>query len=61
MTGYVQYPTGWWQDRKGRMQPPGSFLDPSLRVIPAARAKTERPTPTKWARRWMATVRGLVT
>jgi len=32
MRQYVQKPAGWWQDSKGRMQPPGSFLDPSLRV-----------------------------
>jgi hypothetical protein len=29
-----QTPVGWWQDGKGRMQPPGSFLSPSLRVPP---------------------------
>src|SRR5208282_1796073 len=34
LTKYVQKPAGWWQDSKGRMQPPGSFLDPSLRVPP---------------------------
>jgi hypothetical protein len=27
-----QIPVGWWQDAKGRSQPPGSYLDPSLRV-----------------------------
>jgi hypothetical protein len=32
MTNYEQKPTGWWQDSKGRAQPPGSFLDPSLRL-----------------------------
>jgi len=56
--GYLQYPTGWWQDRKGRMQPPGSFLDPSLRVTSAASAETAHPSPMKWARRLMASVRG---
>ncbi len=29
---YLQPPVGWWQDAKGTMQPPGSFLAPSLRV-----------------------------
>ena len=24
MTKYGQKPAGWWQDNKGRMQPPGS-------------------------------------
>ena len=23
MTKYMQKPAGWWQDSKGRMQPPG--------------------------------------
>lgn len=32
MTKYVQKPVGWWQDAKGRAQPPGSFLDASLRI-----------------------------
>jgi hypothetical protein len=31
---YSQAPVGWWQDSKGRMQPPGSFLSPSLRIPP---------------------------
>jgi hypothetical protein len=34
MTKYVQKPTGWWQDSNGAMQPPGSYLDPTLRVPP---------------------------
>jgi hypothetical protein len=29
---YVQAPVGWWQDSRGRKQPPGSFLSPELRV-----------------------------
>ena len=29
---YAQAPMGWWQDSKRQMQPPGSFLSPSLRV-----------------------------
>lgn len=32
MTNYEQKPTGWWQDSKGRAQPPGSYLDASLRT-----------------------------
>lgn len=32
MTKYSQAPTGWWQDSKGRAQPPGSYADSSLRV-----------------------------
>jgi hypothetical protein len=33
---YAQEPVGWWQDHKGTMQPPGSYLDPSLRVTSAS-------------------------
>jgi len=40
MRQYVQKPAGWWQDSKGRMQPPGSFLDPSLRVPSALPRET---------------------
>ncbi len=29
-----QIPTGWWKDAKHRSQPPGSYLDPSLRRGP---------------------------
>lgn len=31
---YVQDPVGWWQDSRGQMQPPGSFVSASLRVLP---------------------------
>jgi len=31
---YVQDPVGWWQDSKGQMQPPGSFVSTSLRARP---------------------------
>src|SRR5579863_10772733 len=31
---YAQTPVGWWQDAKGTMQPPGSFLTPSRRLSP---------------------------
>jgi len=58
--GYLQYPTGWWQDGKGRMQPPGSFLDPSLRVTSVSPAETARPSSTTWARRLTAALRGRV-
>ncbi len=27
-----QIPVGWWKDAKHRSQPPGSYLDPSLRL-----------------------------
>ena len=27
-----QVPSGWWQDDKHVEQPPGSYLDPSLRL-----------------------------
>jgi len=30
----AQVPVGWWQDAKGRSQPPGSYLDPSKRLGP---------------------------
>jgi hypothetical protein len=33
-----QAPVGWWQDAKGRMQPPGSFLAPALRHPSEGRA-----------------------
>jgi hypothetical protein len=33
---YTQAPVGWWQDEKRNEQPPGSFLDPSLRRPPGA-------------------------
>lgn len=52
--GYMQYPTGWWQDRKGRMQPPGSFLDRSLRITPESSAEPARPSPMARARRLLA-------
>lgn len=29
---YVQAPTGWWTDADGVLQPPGSYLNPELRV-----------------------------
>ena len=56
----MQYPTGWWQDAKGRMQPPGSFLDRSLRITSTTSVETDRPSFTKWARRLLAALRGRV-
>lgn len=48
---YAPAPIGWWQDSKGRMQPPGSFSSPSLRVPPEDDAATEGvTTPTAAAR-----------
>jgi hypothetical protein len=29
---YVQAPSGWWTDGNGVHQPPGSYLNPELRV-----------------------------
>ena len=49
MRRYVQNPAGWWQDSKNRMQPPGSFLDPSLRVPPGS-ADMDGLSVTVWAR-----------
>ena len=55
MTKYVQKPAGWWQDSKGRMQPPGSYLDPSLRVPPELpRGTADRLSATGWIRRVVA-------
>jgi hypothetical protein len=50
-------PTGWWQNSKGQMQPPGSFLDPSLRVKSESSTETAGLSPIKWVRRAMATAR----
>ena len=51
-------PTGWWQDSKGQMQPPGSFLDPSLRVKSESSTETAGLSPIKWVRRaqWLLRV-----
>jgi hypothetical protein len=58
---YAQAPIGWWQDSKGRMQPPGSFMSPSLRVPAADQAGHDGvsvlTSPTRGRfRRWTATV-----
>jgi hypothetical protein len=49
---YAQSPVGWWQDSKGRMQPPGSYLSPSLRVPPGVDTSEGTSIPrgrfTKW-------------
>jgi hypothetical protein len=58
VTKYVQKPAGWWQDSKGRMQPPGSYLDPSLRVPSESPRKTaDRLSATRWVRRLLVAVR----
>ena len=58
MTKYVQKPAGWWQDAKGRMQPPGSFLDPSLRVPPELPGNAaDRPAGTRWIHDLITAVR----
>jgi len=52
---YRQAPVGWWQDAKGLMQPPGSFLSPSLRVLPddlsAANSSLAPASPRGWFRK----------
>jgi hypothetical protein len=59
---YPQAPVGWWQDAKRNEQPPGSFLDPSLRrtdgtgsAVAAApappAAKSPRPLSARRAKR----------
>ena len=59
MTRYVQDPAGWWQDSKGRMQPPGSFLDPSLRVPPCkpSRIAASGRSARRWGRQLITSVR----
>lgn len=58
MTKYVQKPIGWWQDSKGRAQPPGSFLDPSLRTTAESASGTSaRPAAPMWARRLVGAIR----
>ena len=57
MTKYGQKPAGWWQDNKGRMQPPGSFQDPSLRVPPELPPETaDRRSSTRFVRRLLGAV-----
>ena len=43
---YSQVPVGWWQDAKGTMQPPGSYLAPSLRIPTNGSAGVESGTMT---------------
>jgi hypothetical protein len=45
VVSYAQAPVGWWQDSKGQMQPPGSFLSPALRVPPEGSAERRMPAP----------------
>jgi hypothetical protein len=47
-----QTPVGWWQDAKGRMQPPGSFLSPSLRVPPEGSSGAVVTTPRSRLHKW---------
>jgi len=55
---YVQDPTGWWQDAKGRAQPPGSFDDPSLRVTPESSSATpDAMAARSWFRRLVGALR----
>jgi hypothetical protein len=63
MTNYAQSPVGWWQDAKGRMQPPGSYLAPARR-LPAegatgAEGATATSAPRGRIRKWtMAVLHG---
>jgi hypothetical protein len=45
VVSYAQAPVGWWQDAKGQMQPPGSFLSPALRVPSGVSAEGGASTP----------------
>ena len=54
MTKYVQKPTGWWQDDEDRAQPPGSFLDPSLRLRDKVLERTTERSSTTRVRRFVA-------
>jgi hypothetical protein len=55
---YVQAPSGWWTDADGVQQPPGSYLNPELRVnadgSPAAGSQRSR------ARRGRSLLRSLI-
>ena len=48
-----QTPVGWWQDAKGRMQPPGSFLAPSLRVPPEGSSGEVGTAPRSRLNKWI--------
>lgn len=54
MTKYERSPTGWWQDSKGRAQPPGSYLDHSLRVTASSAGGAENQASIGWLRRFRA-------
>ena len=53
---YAQSPVGWWQDAKGQMQPPGSYLAPARRVpaegATGADGATTASAPRSRLRKW---------
>jgi hypothetical protein len=54
---YSQVPVGWWQDAKGTMQPPGSFLVPSLRIpsdVSGAGSGPKASSPRSRFKQWKA-------
>lgn len=58
MTKYQQKPVGWWQDSKGRAQPPGSFLDASLRLTSeSASGMPDHRSSPRWVRRFIGAAR----
>ena len=54
---YIQVPAGWWQDSKGRMQPPGSFLDPALRISSARTPEGAEHSSSRRRRRFLGAMR----
>jgi hypothetical protein len=54
---YAQEPAGWWQDKKGTMQPPGSYLDPSLRVTPEGAPVVAALSRPKGSHRFLGSLR----
>ncbi|HTW99614.1 MAG TPA: hypothetical protein VMD59_12600 [Acidimicrobiales bacterium] len=55
---YVQAPSGWWTDVNGVQQPPGSYLDPELRVT--ADGSPASASPQSLAERGRALLRSLI-
>lgn len=54
---YIQVPVGWWQDSKGIMQPPGSYLDVSLRIPSKRFARRAEQSSMNRSRRFFRGVR----
>jgi hypothetical protein len=53
VTRYEQKPSGWWQDSKNRMQPPGSYGDPTLRLTGEQTGLDRRRSSTARVRRFV--------